>query len=114
MYNDLKQLYWWSSMKRDISECVSKCLICQQVKDEHQVPSGLVEIGQSYDEFRICVTPDYEKKILFGLLTKSTHFIPVCTDYSLDRLVELYIAEIVRLHGVPVSVISDRDLRFTS
>ena len=35
-------------------------------------------------------------------------------DYSLDKLAELYISEIVRLHGVPVSIISDRDPRFTS
>ncbi|KAA3477694.1 DNA/RNA polymerases superfamily protein [Gossypium australe] len=42
MYNNLKQLYWWSGRKRDISEFVSKCLICQQVKAEHQVPSGLL------------------------------------------------------------------------
>ncbi|KAA3477357.1 integrase [Gossypium australe] len=43
MYNDLKKLYWWSGMTRDISEFVSKCLICQQVKAEHQVPSGLLQ-----------------------------------------------------------------------
>ncbi|KAA3473393.1 reverse transcriptase [Gossypium australe] len=42
MYNDLKQLYWWSGMKRDISEFVARCLVCQQVKAEHQVPSGLL------------------------------------------------------------------------
>ena len=42
MYNDLKQLYWWLSMKRDISKFVAKCSICQQVKAEHQVPSGLL------------------------------------------------------------------------
>ncbi|KAA3477304.1 DNA/RNA polymerases superfamily protein [Gossypium australe] len=47
-------------------------------------------------------------------LQQISHFIPVRTDYSLDRLAELYIAEIVRLHGVPVSVISDRDPRFIS
>ena len=47
-------------------------------------------------------------------LTKSAHFIPVRTDYSLNKLAELYIAEIVRLHGVPMSIISDRDPRFTS
>ncbi|KAA3472728.1 Retrotransposable element Tf2 [Gossypium australe] len=47
-------------------------------------------------------------------LTKSAHFIPARTDYSLDKLAELYVAEIVRLHRVPISVISDRDLRFTS
>ena len=36
------------------------------------------------------------------------------TKYSLDKLVELYIKEIVRLHGIPISIISDRDPRFTS
>ena len=43
MYNDLKQLYWWYGMKRDISKLVSKCLICQRVKAEHQVPSRLLQ-----------------------------------------------------------------------
>lgn len=43
MYNDLNQLYWWSGMKRDISEFVSKYLISQQVKAEHQVPSRLLQ-----------------------------------------------------------------------
>ncbi|KAK5825922.1 hypothetical protein PVK06_020805 [Gossypium arboreum] len=43
MYNDLKKMYWWNGIKRDISEFVSKCLICQQVKAEHQVPSGLLQ-----------------------------------------------------------------------
>ena len=47
-------------------------------------------------------------------LTKSAHFLPVRTKFSLDRLAELYINEIVRLHGVPVSIVSDRDPRFTS
>ena len=47
-------------------------------------------------------------------LTKSAHFLPVRTDYSLDKLVELYIKEIVRLHGISVSIISYRDPRFAS
>mgnify|MGYP006974359670 CR=1 FL=1 len=42
MYNDLKRQFWWHGMKRDISDFVSRCLICQQVKAEHQVPSGLL------------------------------------------------------------------------
>ena len=45
-------------------------------------------------------------------LTKSTHFIPVRIDYSLDQLAELYVDEIVRLHGVPLSIVSNRDLQF--
>ena len=43
MYNDLKQYYWWHGIKRDISDFVSKCLVCQQVKAKHQVPSGLLQ-----------------------------------------------------------------------
>lgn len=42
MYNDLKKMYWWKGMKRDVSEFVSKFLVCQQIKAEHQVPSGLL------------------------------------------------------------------------
>ncbi|KAK5775256.1 hypothetical protein PVK06_043129 [Gossypium arboreum] len=43
MYNDLKKVYWWNGIKRDISEFVLRCLICQQVKAEHQVSSGLAQ-----------------------------------------------------------------------
>ena len=52
--------------------------------------------------------------VIVDRLTKSAHFIPVRMDYSLDKLAELYISEIVRLHRVPVSIISDTDPRFTS
>ena len=52
--------------------------------------------------------------VIVDRLNKSAHFLPVCTKFSLDRLAELYISEIVRLHGVPVSIVSDRDPRFTS
>ena len=47
-------------------------------------------------------------------LTKLAHFLLVRTDYSLDKLAELYIKEIVRLHGIPISIILDRYPRFTS
>ena len=47
-------------------------------------------------------------------LTKSTHFLPIHTTYSSEKLAKLYIDEIVRLHGVPVSIVSDRNPRFTS
>ena len=43
MYHDLKDTYWWNGMKRDILKFVSKCLTCQQVKLEHQRPSGLLQ-----------------------------------------------------------------------
>ena len=52
--------------------------------------------------------------VIIDRLTKSAHFLLVRTNYSLDKLAELYIKEIVRLHGIPISIISDRDPRFTS
>ena len=52
--------------------------------------------------------------VIVDRLTETTHFLLVRTDYSLDKLAELYIKEIVRLHGIPISIILDRDPRFTS
>jgi len=52
--------------------------------------------------------------VVVDRLTKSAHFIPVCTTYSAERLARIFIQEIVRLHGVPVTIISDRGTQFTS
>ncbi|KAA3477253.1 integrase [Gossypium australe] len=98
MYNDLKKWYWWHSMKKYISEF--------QVKAKHQVPS----------DFVTGLPLSLKKKdvvwVVIDKLMKLTHFIPVCIDYSLDKLAKLYVAEIMRLHGAPLSIISDKDLRF--
>ena len=52
--------------------------------------------------------------VIVDKLTKSAHFISVRMDYYMDQLAELYVEEIVRLHGVPLSIVSDRDSHFTS
>ena len=52
--------------------------------------------------------------VIVDRLTKSAHFLPIKITYSLNKLAELYIREIIRLHGMPVSIVSDRDPRFTS
>ncbi|GJR71908.1 putative reverse transcriptase domain-containing protein [Tanacetum coccineum] len=52
--------------------------------------------------------------VIMDRLTKSAHFIPMHEDYKMDRLARLYLNEIVARHGVPISIISDRDSRFTS
>ena len=126
MYQDLKMSFWWSGMKRDVSEFVTKCLVCQRVKVEHQVPSGLLQPIRIPEWKWDRITMDFvvglpltRRKhdsvwVIVDRLTKSAHFLPVRTDYSLDKLAELYIKDIVRLHGIPVSIISDEDPRFTS
>ena len=52
--------------------------------------------------------------VIVDRLTKSAHFIPINIRFSLEKLTTLYISEIIRLHGVPSSIVSDRDPRFTS
>ena len=52
--------------------------------------------------------------VIVDRLTKSAHFFPVNVEDSLEKLAQLYVDEIVRLHGVPVSIVSNRDPRFTS
>ena len=65
--------------------------------------SGLPLTQHKHDSFRVIVDK----------LTKLTHFIPVRMDYFMDRLAELYVKEIVRLHGISLSIVPDRDSRFT-
>ena len=125
MYRDMKQYYWWQGMKKDIFEYVSKCLTCQQVKAEHQVPSSLLNplpIPEwKWDNITMDFVSDFpltQRKhdvvwLIVDRLTKSAHFLPVRLDYTMDRLVELYVSEIVKLHGIPLLIVSDRDLWFT-
>ncbi|GKC79764.1 putative reverse transcriptase domain-containing protein [Tanacetum coccineum] len=100
MYYDLRDRYWWPEMKKDIAEYVSKCLTCLKVKAEHQRPSGLLQ--------------QPEISVIVDRLTTSAHFLPMRVDYKMERLARLYLNEIVARHGVPISIISDRDSRFTS
>ncbi|KAL0293289.1 UNVERIFIED_CONTAM: Transposon Ty3-I Gag-Pol polyprotein [Sesamum calycinum] len=114
------------TMKKDVAEFVAKCMTCQQVKAEHQAPAGKLR-PLSISEWKwekitmdfVVGLPRTLRKhdaiwVIVDRLTKSAHFLPIRLGNSLDKLVELYVSEIVRLHGVPVSIVSDRDPRFTS
>ncbi|GJX40818.1 putative reverse transcriptase domain-containing protein [Tanacetum coccineum] len=57
---------------------------------------------------------DIDVYVIVDRLTKSAHFLPMREDYKMDRLARLYLNEIVARHGVPISIISDSDSRFTS
>ena len=52
--------------------------------------------------------------VIVDRLTKFAHFLPMKVNFSMDRLVSLYVKEIVIMHGVPISIVSDRDPRFIS
>ncbi|KAL8125740.1 hypothetical protein AgCh_013127 [Apium graveolens] len=118
---DLKEYYWWPNMKRDVAEWVSKCLTCQRVKAEHQRPSGLLrplEIPEwKWEQIAMDFVVGLPRTkanhdaiwVIIDRLTKSAHFIPINERYTVDRLVDIYLKEIVTRHGVPASIVSDRD-----
>ena len=126
MYRTIKKNYWWLCMKRDIAKFMARCLVCQQVKAEHQKPSGTLQFLSILEWKWEHITMDFVVGlpctragfdaiwVIVDRLTKSAHFLPIRNNFSFDRLVELYISEIVRFHGVLVSIVSDRDRRFTS
>src|SRR4051794_36096536 len=93
MYQELKRLFWWHGMKREIALFVAKCDTCQMVKAEHQRLAGLLqplkipewkweEIGMDF----ITGLPRSQKGhdsiwVIVDRLTKAAHFIHVCTTY---------------------------------
>ncbi|GJX01674.1 putative nucleotidyltransferase, ribonuclease H [Tanacetum coccineum] len=111
MYHDLKCL---------------KCLTCQQVKIEHQRASGLLQPLEipvwKWDEISmdfVTGLPQTQRKhdviwVVVDRLTKAAHFLPIRKDYLVSKLAEMFQQEIVRLHGTPSAIVSDRDPRFTS
>ncbi|GJR72918.1 putative reverse transcriptase domain-containing protein [Tanacetum coccineum] len=126
MYQYLKKLYWWPNMKAEIATYVSKCLTCARVKAECQKPSGLLVQPMIPVWKWENITMDFVTKlpktssgqdaiwVIVDRLTKSAHFLPIKETDSMENLMRQYLKEVVSRHGVPVSIISDRDSKFTS
>nr|GEX97616.1 putative reverse transcriptase domain-containing protein [Tanacetum cinerariifolium] len=94
MYQDLKQLYWWPNMKADIAT----------YKVTMDFLTKLPKTTNGYDTIWVIV----------DRLTKSAHFLPMRENDPMDKLMKLYMKEVVTRHGVPIFIIFDRDGRFTS
>ncbi|GJR99171.1 putative reverse transcriptase domain-containing protein [Tanacetum coccineum] len=126
MYQDLKQLYWWPNMKANIATYVSKYLTCAKFKAEHQKPFGLLVQPEIPEWKWEKIIMDFVTKlpkttngydtiwVIVDHLTKYAHFLPMRENDPMEKLMKLYMTEVVTRHGVPVSIISDRDGRFTS
>uniref|UniRef100_A0A2N9GS05 RNA-directed DNA polymerase n=1 Tax=Fagus sylvatica TaxID=28930 RepID=A0A2N9GS05_FAGSY len=117
MYRDLKGTFWWNNMKREIAGYVARCLVCQQVKIEHQRPGGLLQplpIPEwKWEHISMDFVTGFPRTpngndsiwVIVDRLTKSAHFLAIKIGLSLERLAKLYVNEIVRLHGVPVTIV---------
>ncbi|KAK8936472.1 hypothetical protein KSP39_PZI012649 [Platanthera zijinensis] len=126
MYRDLKKLFWWPGLKKDVALYVAKCQTCALVKAECQKPGGFLKSlpipEWKFDNISMDFVhglPRSQKGndaiwVIVDRLTKVSHFIPHRKDDPVEKLAKLYVDNIVRLHGVPRSIVSDRDGRFTS
>ena len=113
-------------MKKDIAEFVSRYLTCQQIKAKHQRPGGLLQPLPIPEWKWEHITMDFVVGlpkslqgydfvwVIIDRVTKLAHFLRVKVNYPLNKLAQLYIQEIVRLHGVSTSIVSNRDPKFTS
>ncbi|GKC87587.1 putative reverse transcriptase domain-containing protein, partial [Tanacetum coccineum] len=121
MYQDLKKLYWWPNIKAEIATYISKCITCAKVKAEYQKPSGLLvqpiipvwkweNINMDFVTKLPNTTSGQDTIwVIVDRLTKSAHFLPMKETDTMEKLTRQYLKEVVSRHGVPVSIISDRD-----
>ena len=111
-------------MKKEVAEYVDKCLSCQKVKAEHRCPVGELrplEIPSwKWDSISmdfltglpLCASKKNAIWAMVNRLTKSAHFLPIRDTWGVEKLAQLYVKEIVRLHGIPLNIVLDRDPRF--
>ena len=120
MYRNLKSLYWWPGMKKDIAEFVPRCLTCQKVKLSIRSREVCYNPYQSQFEngiilpwilLWVCQDAIW---VVVDRLTKSAYFLAIKSVFNAEQLADLYLKEIVQLHGIPLSIVSDRDTKFVS
>jgi hypothetical protein len=126
MYQELRPRYWWTKMKKEIAAYVARCDTCCRVKAIHIKRAGLLQPlsvpSWKWDDISIDFIsglPTTQKGhdsiwVIMDRLTKTAHFLPVKTDYRPPQYAEKYIVEIVRLHGIPKTIVSDRGSQFTA
>ncbi|WVZ69508.1 hypothetical protein U9M48_018282 [Paspalum notatum var. saurae] len=126
MYQDLKQKFWWTRMKREIAKYVSECDVCKRVKADHLKPGGMLQPlnvpAWKWEDIHmdfVVGLPRTQKGydsiwVIVDRFTKAAHFIPVKTCYTAATYAGLYISRIVSLHGIPVTITSDRGSVFVS
>nr|GEY50903.1 putative reverse transcriptase domain-containing protein [Tanacetum cinerariifolium] len=103
MYQDMKKLYWWPNMKANIATYPA----IPGWKWDNITMDFITKLPKSPQGFDTIW-------VIVDRLTKSTHFLPIRENDPLDKLARLYLNRIVARHGIPISIICNRDGRFTS
>jgi hypothetical protein len=126
MYADMRKLFFWVVMKRNVVHFIAKCLEYQQVKADHHHPVGILQPHDvpmtkweviSMDFFVGLLLTSHRHNVILVIvdkLTKGAHFILVRDTYDVTDVERMFVSEVIRLHRIPKKIILDRDSRFTS
>jgi hypothetical protein len=122
----VKSQYYWPGMKKEIVEYIAKCLESKKVKAEHIHPTGFLQPFPIPERKWEVVTMHFITKfprtskqhdaimVVVYKLTKIIHFIPMKVTHKETNVVDIYMREVARVHGLPKTILSDRDPKFTS
>jgi hypothetical protein len=117
--------FHFPDMRRVVQDFIRACPTCQHFKTEHLHPAGLLmplpmptgvwtDIGLDFIEALPCVKGKSVILMVVDRFSKYCHFIPLAHPYSAESVAQVFFSEIVRLHGMPQSMVSDCDPVFTS
>ena len=117
--------FWWPKISADVKDFCKSCGQCQVMKSSRQHPPGWVHTmpipRKPWESIGMDFSGPYPEVKGFNYvllvicrMTCMVHIIPTCTNMTAKQVAELYVREIVRLHSIPESIISDRDTKFTS
>jgi hypothetical protein len=112
-------------MKSAVKEFVAHCHICQQAKPERSLPAGLLQPlpipsgpwDMATMDFIDGLPPSRQYNcilVVVDKLSKYAHFIPLRHPYTAAKVAEVFVDNIYKLHGMPLTLVSDRDPVFTS
>ncbi|KAI0525136.1 hypothetical protein KFK09_004527 [Dendrobium nobile] len=124
-YQRLAREIYWKGMRKDVEEMVARCDTCQRNKYQACAPGGLLQPLELPDQVWSEVTMDFIEGlpksdgytvilVVVDRLSKYAHFIPLRHPFNAPTVAAVFIREIVRLHGFPESIVSDRDKVFLS
>ncbi|KAM0014322.1 putative nucleotidyltransferase, Ribonuclease H [Helianthus debilis subsp. tardiflorus] len=122
-YQRLSSTFYWKQMRGDVKQFIAQCQICQRTKPSFLAPGGLLQslpIPQAVFEdiamdFITCLPVSQGKTVIMVVvdrLSKYGHFIALPSSFNSITVATAFINEIIRLHGVPLTIVTDRDPRF--